>query len=58
MHNIRALAERAADSRPAREALRKELVFILMDDVINEDLAFKSFLMKAETDGGTSSSTP
>ena len=51
MHNIRALAERAADSKPAREALRKELVFILMDDVINEDLAFKSFLIKAETDG-------
>ena len=58
MHNIRALSERASDSRPAREALRKELVFILMDDVINEDLAFKSFLMKAETDGGTSSTAP
>ena len=50
MRNIRALAERAVDSKPAREALRKELVFILMDDVINEDLAFKSFLIKAETD--------
>ena len=49
MRNIRALAERAVDSKPAREALRKELVFILMDDVINEDLAFKSFLIKAET---------
>ena len=50
MRNVRALAERAADSKPAREALRKELVFILMDDVINEDLAFKAFLIKAETD--------
>ena len=49
MRNIRGLAERAADSKPAQEALRKELVFILMDDVINEDLAFKSFLIKAET---------
>ena len=49
MSNIRTLAERAAGSKPAREALRKELVFILMDDVINEDLAFKSFLIKAET---------
>ena len=49
MRNIRALAERAVDSKPAREALRKELVFILMDDVINEDLAFKAFLIKAET---------
>ncbi len=48
MKNIQALSERAADSQPAADALRKELVFILMDDVINEDLAFKSFLMKAE----------
>ena len=30
MRNIRALAEQAADSKPAREALRKELVFILI----------------------------
>ena len=48
MKTIQALSKRAADSQPAAEALRKELVFILMDDVINEDLAFKSFLLKAE----------
>ncbi len=48
MENIAALAKRAGDSPPAAQALRKELVFILMDDVINEDLAFKSFLLQAE----------
>ena len=52
MTNIEALSRRAAHSQPARDALRKELVFILMDDVINEDLAFKSFLMKAEAGKG------
>ncbi|MBT4488559.1 MAG: hypothetical protein HOK30_19955 [Rhodospirillaceae bacterium] len=52
MKTIQALSERAAHSQPAADALRKELVFILMDDVINEDLAFKSFLVKAEAEGG------
>jgi hemerythrin-like metal-binding protein len=48
MKTVQALAKRAGASQAAAETLRKELVFILMDDVINEDLAFKSFLLKAE----------
>ncbi|HIJ42593.1 MAG TPA: hemerythrin family protein [Rhodospirillaceae bacterium] len=38
------LAQTARDSEVARESLGKELVFFLMDDVINADLDFKSYL--------------
>ncbi len=38
------LSETARDSEVARESLSKELVFFLMDDIINADLDFKSFL--------------
>jgi len=41
------LAAKVVDHPPARESLRKELVFFLLDDVINEDLNFKAFLSKA-----------
>ncbi len=41
------LSAKVVDHPPARESLRKELVFFLLDDVINEDLNFKAFLSKA-----------
>jgi len=49
MDTILALASKVIDSPPAQEALRKELIFFMMDDVINEDMDFKSFLIDATT---------
>lgn len=45
------LAARVAEHPPARESLRKELVFFMLDDVINEDLNFKKFLSEVDADG-------
>ncbi len=47
MDTMLALTGRLAESPPAREALRKELIYFIMDDVINEDMDFKSFLVNA-----------
>lgn len=47
MDTMLALAQKVVDSPPAGEALRKELIFFLMDDVINEDMDFKSFMVDA-----------
>ena len=47
MDTMLALSQRLADSPPARDALRKELIYFLMDDVINEDMDFKPFLVNA-----------
>lgn len=55
MNTILDLAGRAVDSAAAREALRKELIFFLMDDVINEDMDFKSFLAAAASPKGNPS---
>jgi hemerythrin len=52
MNTMLALAERVVESTAARDALRKELIFFLMDDVINEDMDFKSFLMDAASREG------
>ncbi|MDP6351860.1 MAG: hemerythrin domain-containing protein [Alphaproteobacteria bacterium] len=38
------LSTNARDNKLARESLRREMVYFLMDDVINEDLNFKQFL--------------
>ena len=38
------LAKTAGDSQLACDSLRKELVYFLMDDVINADLDFKSYI--------------
>ncbi len=54
MDTMLALAERVVESAAAREELRKELIFFLMDDVINEDMNFKSFLVEAESREGGS----
>ena len=45
MDTMLRLAETARDSEVARESLGRELVFFLMDDVINADLDFKPFLV-------------
>ena len=47
METMLALATKVADSPPAAEALRKELIFFMMDDIINEDMDFKSFMVNA-----------
>jgi hemerythrin len=47
METMLVLAEKAATSPAAGVTLRKEMIFFLMDDVINEDMDFKSFLVKA-----------
>ena len=51
MKTMEALALNVVDSPAARDALRKELVFFMMDDVINEDMDFKSFLVQATSKG-------
>jgi len=50
MDTMLALAGKVVDSPPAQEALRKELIFFMMDDVINEDMDFKAFLVNATTE--------
>ena len=50
MDHMLAFAETAADNELARESLKKELVFFVMDDVITADMDFKSFIKeKAKT---------
>ena len=49
MDTMLTLAARVVESPAARDALRKELFFFLMDDVINEDMDFKHFLVNAES---------
>jgi hemerythrin len=44
MDRMLALSKTVSKNKLACESLRKELVFFIMDDVINEDLNFKSFL--------------
>ncbi len=44
MEEMLRLSNSAGESQLARESLRRELVYFLMDDVINADLDFKSFL--------------
>ena len=52
MDTMLALVEKVADSPPAVDALRKELIFFMMDDIINEDMDFKSFLVNATSGKG------
>ena len=39
-------AKMAGENQMARDSLRKELVFFLMDDVITSDMEFKTFIEK------------
>ncbi len=44
MKSLLELAKTAGETPLAGESLKKDLVFFLMDDVINADLDFKSFV--------------
>jgi len=44
MEHIVEFAEQAPENELARESLKKELVFFVMDDVISTDLDFKAFI--------------
>ncbi len=46
MDTMLELCETVGESQLARDSLRRELIYFLMDDVINEDLEFKSFLIE------------
>ena len=48
METMLVLAKRAAESELARDSLRKEMTYFLLDDVINADLEFKSYLSGSE----------
>lgn len=53
MEHMLEFAKMAAENQMARDSLRRELVFFLMDDVITTDLEFKAFIedkTKPETD--------
>ncbi len=50
MDSILDLAKLADENAIAGEKLKKELVFFLMDDVINADLEFKSFVVDKPDD--------
>ena len=47
MEHMLEFARMAEENELARESLRKELLFFLMDDVITTDLDFKEFLEKS-----------
>lgn len=46
MHHIVHLATQHNNSKVAQDTLRKELVYFLMDDIINADLDFKPYLIE------------
>jgi hemerythrin len=47
MDTMLMLAGNTAENDTARQSLRKEMVYFLMDDMINADLEFKTFLTQA-----------
>jgi len=51
MEHILEFARMAENNEMARESLKKELVFFLMDDVITSDLEFKEYLSEKVPDG-------
>lgn len=51
MDHMNEFAKMAKENKLARERLRKELVFFLMDDIITTDMEFKNFInAKAEAE--------
>ena len=49
MDHMIEFAEMAGENQMARDSLRKELVFFLMDDVITADMEFKNFIEEKAT---------
>ncbi|MBF0280714.1 MAG: hemerythrin domain-containing protein [SAR324 cluster bacterium] len=50
MEHMLEFAESAGLNEQARESLKKELVFFIMDDVITTDLDFKDFVKSKKTE--------
>ena len=44
LESLKDMSEKVAANTHAAESLRKELIYFLMDDIINEDLNFKKFI--------------
>ncbi len=44
MDTMLRLAQAVGNSKVAQESLRKEMIYFLMDDIINADLEFKAFI--------------
>ena len=51
MDHLIEFANMAGENEMARDSLRKELVFFLMDDVITTDMEFKNFIEEAAKPG-------
>jgi len=53
MDHLIEFANMAGENEMARDSLRKELVFFLMDDVITTDMEFKNFIEETAKSGNT-----
>lgn len=50
MEHLMEFAKMAEENELARESLKKELVFFVLDDVITADMDFKAFVAKKDKD--------
>jgi len=50
LETLQDMGDKVIDNPHASESLRKELIYFLMDDIINEDLNFKNFINEAAAD--------
>ena len=50
LETLQDMGDKVVDNPHASESLRKELIYFLMDDIINEDLNFKNFINEAASD--------
>lgn len=50
MEHLMEFAKMAEENELARESLKKELVFFVLDDVITADMDFKAFVSKKDKD--------
>ena len=51
MEHLLEFARMAEENELARESLKKELVFFVLDDVITADMDFKAFVARKDKDG-------
>jgi len=47
LETLQDMGDKVVDHPQAADSLRKELIYFLMDDIINEDLNFKNFITEA-----------
>ena len=50
MEHLLEFARMAEENELARESLKKELVFFVLDDVITADMDFKAFVARKDKD--------